>query len=193
MIDRSSILASDISKSRCFVEEVDCESIREFAAIIPHRQTSLSEVKKKNRSLLGLDQVNPRCSLQPRVNKNDYENANFDLSSSKKTPIKPFMRNRPVKSTGFGGSIYEDDDFSQLLRLGMSKTSTMMIRKDRHGIAIQKGQKQHKITFRDEVSVQVSQKANFAPRATPSTFSNLAPKQLSAEMENFYTEREVVA
>ena len=57
----------------------------------------------------------------------------------------------------------------------------MMIRKDRRGIAITKGQKKHKITFRDELDFQVSESEPFAPRTYASS-TILSPKDSLVEL-----------
>ena len=75
-----------------------------------------------------------------------------------------------------------DDEFNRLVKLGMSK-SFQLIRKDRRGVAIQKGSKQHKICFRDEMGPQVRAKEPFAPRTGNDT-NKLAQKTLSPEMSN---------
>ena len=56
-----------------------------------------------------------------------------------------------------------DDEFARIVRLGLGKNS-LMIRKDRQGIAITKGSKRHKITFRDTIEPYNSQSIEpFAP------------------------------
>ena len=55
-----------------------------------------------------------------------------------------------------------------------------MIRKDRRGIAITKGSKRHKITFRDELDAKVV----LSPKVMKST-QLVAPKTLNGDMSNF--------
>ena len=50
-------------------------------------------------------------------------------------------------------SSFFDDDFAKFLRVNCG--TNILMRKDRNGTAIQKGSKKHRITFRDEIPVQV--------------------------------------
>jgi len=52
---------------------------------------------------------------------------------------------------GGGSGLFNDTEFNRLVRQTLGGKSSLMMRKDRRGIAISKGQKKHKITFRDEI------------------------------------------
>lgn len=68
--------------------------------------------------------------------------------------MRKSMFHRARTQAGFASataSFQQDDEFERLVRMGLGKNSSLMIRKDRQGIAIQKGSKKHKITFRDEI------------------------------------------
>jgi len=53
-------------------------------------------------------------------------------------------------------SVYDNDEFKRIVGLSLAKGSSLMMRKDRNGIAITKGSKRHKIMFRDELADEVS-------------------------------------
>ena len=52
--------------------------------------------------------------------------------------------------------MFDNDEFKRIVGLSLAKGSSLMMRKDRQGIAITKGSKRHKITFRDELPEEVA-------------------------------------
>lgn len=73
------------------------------------------------------------------------------------------QRSRATIGT-INSSVFDNDEFRRIVSLSLAKGSSLMIRKDRRGIAITKGSKRHKISFRDEVPDEAA-KASFI--ATP--------------------------
>ena len=100
------------------------------------RNPSRSEIKKsKNRSF-----VNELLESDPILVDETFRKAPV----AKSITSSAFMTNAGIF----------DDEFNRLVRQGLGKSSLLTIRKDRRGIAIQKGSKRHRITFRDELDMQ---------------------------------------
>ena len=57
--------------------------------------------------------------------------------------------------TNGNNSVFDDEEFRRIVGISLGKGS-LLIRKDRRGIAISKGSKRHKITYRDEVPSELN-------------------------------------
>lgn len=159
------------------------------------KSASNSEVKLKQEALFNsnsnkIDSAVLNSSEQDAKTIQDVKSLNDPPIASKKAE----ERKHAVKSTssvasarmassrkiGYQSSnLTEDEEFNRLVRMGLGQTS-MHMRKDRRGIAIQKGKKLHKLSFRDEISFQVSEKEPFAPRTNPLS-AILTPKVLPGD------------
>ena len=65
------------------------------------------------------------------------------------------MRSRNNTIVGANSSVFDNDEFKRIVGISLGKGSILM-RKDRRGIAIVKGSKNHKITFRDKVPAEIA-------------------------------------
>ena len=65
------------------------------------------------------------------------------------------MRSSRSRSAKRVSSVFDNEEFKRMVGISLGKGSLLM-RKDRRGIAITKGSKKHKITFRDEVPEEVA-------------------------------------
>ena len=83
-------------------------------------------------------------------------------------------------------SVYDNDEFKRIVGLSLGQGSLMM-RKDRRGIAITKGSKRHRITFRDEVPEEVAKLNKQEATVVPKNISNtdkIKPITLPDDMAN---------
>ena len=83
-------------------------------------------------------------------------------------------------------SVYDNDEFKRIVGLSLGQGSLMM-RKDRRGIAITKGSKRHRITFRDEVPEEVAKLNKQEATVVPKNMSNtdkIKPITLPDDMGN---------